>query len=963
MRLTSKVQRYLLAIVSTGAATGLSWVSEAPSSCFHLSIIVSSLYGGEGAGLLSVALSILVFDYFFLPPRFHLSVEPSAYLRFAGFIVTALCINRLIAAKQRVERSRREAEDQYRIIAETALDAIISADEQGQVVLVNSAATRIFGYSASELIGQPLTKILPRFHYDGRSTVTEQVGVRKDGRSFSAEVSFDEVVVGKRRGLAGFVRDITERKRAEDALRRSESYLTQAQRLSLTGSFGWNIARKEVYWSEQMFHIAGIDPGTNLTLEMIFDRIHPEDRDSIRRVLEDTSKRGADLEFEHRFVMPDGSIKTVHVLGRPVRDESGDVEYIGSAMDITASRRTEEELRRSEEKYRELVDLSPDAIYLVDFDGVLVSSNPAGLKMLRCTAEEARGLRIVKTHLPEDQEAHRARLEELRRGASFRFERIFVRMDGTQVPVEVSVSPVRQGYSQGVIRDISERKQNELELRRSAAYLAEAERISHTGCWVLNPRLGKSVYWSPETYRIYERDPRLGPRPLIEQRDFYSPEDWAVLTSAVEKSIKDKVDLDFEARMIFPDGLIKYIRAVGHPVVDASGEVIEIVGSTRDITEQHQARASLQNAFAELKKSEDQLRTIIDTIPALAWRTDADGSSEFLNKRWHKYTGLSDEQALNGGWMSAYHPEDVSRLMKAWRAALASGIPGEVEGRIRRFDGEYRWFLIRTRPSRDELGNVVNWYGTCTDIEDLRNTQEALRRTEARLARAAKIATVGELSASIAHEINQPLTAVITNAHACLQWLSGENANVASARRTVERIIQNGNDAAEVVKRVRALFQRGALEKVALDMNEVIGEVLKLLRGETVRKDVAVETAFEKDLPPVLGDRIQMQQVLVNLCLNGIEAMDTVSDRPKKLFIRSAMQGSDAVQIEIQDHGVGLQQEDKIFEAFFTTKANGMGMGLSISRSIIESHDGRLWPVYGKGPGTTFCFTIPVKPK
>jgi signal transduction histidine kinase len=247
------------------------------------------------------------------------------------------------------------------------------------------------------------------------------------------------------------------------------------------------------------------------------------------------------------------------------------------------------------------------------------------------------------------------------------------------------------------------------------------------------------------------------------------------------------------------------------------------------------------------------------------------------------------------------------------------------------------------------------------DITERKRAEEALRRTQERLSRATQVATVGELAAAIAHEVNQPLSAVVTNAHACLRWLLANPPNLAKCREAAERIIRDGKDAGEVVRRVRALFKRTSGEKVTLDLNEVIGEVLRLVRGDAARRRIIVETDLDRNLPSVVGDRIQLQQVVLNLLLNGIEAMDPVVDRPKKLCVRSARQSVDAVVVEIRDHGVGMEDPEKAFEAFFTTKENGMGMGLAICRSIIDAHDGRLWVASTEGPGATFCFTVPLQ--
>jgi signal transduction histidine kinase len=396
--------------------------------------------------------------------------------------------------------------------------------------------------------------------------------------------------------------------------------------------------------------------------------------------------------------------------------------------------------------------------------------------------------------------------------------------------VEVAVSPIQQGLSQGIVRDISERKQNELELRRSEAYLAEAEHMSHIGSWAWNPATRANTYWSPEMYRLHQRDPLRGPLSFEEKRALRPPEDWANFMGALERSIREKIDLDNEHRLVFPDGSIKYIHVLGHPVIDAAGNVVELFGITRDVTEQHHAKAA----------------------------------------------------------------------------------------------------------------------------------RDALQKIEARLARASQIATVGEISASIAHEINQPLTAIIANAHMCCDLLASDCVTVADARSLMQEILECGYHATEVVQRMRSLFKGGTFERTTLDINDVAREVVNLLRSEACKRRVDLEIDLAIELPKILGDRVQLQQVLVNLCVNGFDAMDSLVDRPRKLSVRTRVHGSAAIRVEIQDSGIGLREPDRIFETFFTTKQNGMGMGLPICRSIIELHDGHLWPQHDTGPGTTFCFTLPV---
>jgi PAS domain S-box-containing protein len=368
-----------------------------------------------------------------------------------------------------------------------------------------------------------------------------------------------------------------------------------------------------------------------------------------------------------------------------------------------------------------------------------------------------------------------------------------------------------------------------------------------------------------------------------------------------------------------------------------------------------------KNAEEALRASERNLRLIINTIPILAWSARPDGSVDFFNRHFQEYSGLSLEQAQGWGWTATVYPDDLAALVSCWQSILLTGTPGEYEARFRRFDGVCRWFLIRAQPLRDESGEIVKWYGTNIDIEDRKRADEALRDTQARLARAMQVATGGEMAASIAHEINQPLAAVVATGNACLRFLSAQPPNVAEAREAAESIVRDGKDAGEVVRRIRALFKRAALEKSIVNVNDVVGEVLRLLAGEIGQRGISVAANLGKESLLVAGDRVQLQQLILNLLTNGIESMESITDRPRRLWIHSMSEGLGQVKVQVTDSGVGLKDPDKIFEPFVTTKSNGMGMGLAICRSIVEAHDGRLWVAEQEGPGATFCFTLPLK--
>jgi PAS domain S-box-containing protein len=371
--------------------------------------------------------------------------------------------------------------------------------------------------------------------------------------------------------------------------------------------------------------------------------------------------------------------------------------------------------------------------------------------------------------------------------------------------------------------------------------------------------------------------------------------------------------------------------------------------------------AERERAQEAVRRSEDRLRLVVDTLPAMVWSKLPDGSADFLNQRFREYTGFTLEEGLGWGWMNAFHPED--RAEEEWRAAFAAGEPFEKEARLRRADGVYRWFLLRAAPLRDERGNVVKWYGTTTDIEDRRRAEEALQEEQDKLAHVTRTQAMGELAAAIAHEVNQPLTAIVTNANFSLRQLRGSTANLDELRTAITEIVNDATRASAVISRIRGLLVKGSPRRMELDINKVIQEVITLLRNELTRNRVSLRTDFASNLPPVSGDPVQLQQVLINLVVNAIEAMRLYTDRTRELRIRSA-KNADGILVQVQDSGPGIKPElvDGIFEPFFTTKAEGIGMGLAISRSIIESHGGQL-SLVSASQGTLFQFILPINPK
>jgi PAS domain S-box-containing protein len=371
-----------------------------------------------------------------------------------------------------------------------------------------------------------------------------------------------------------------------------------------------------------------------------------------------------------------------------------------------------------------------------------------------------------------------------------------------------------------------------------------------------------------------------------------------------------------------------------------------------------------QIRMRQLQKDFKKLRDMIETIPAMAWTALPNGSNEFVNCRWVEYTGLSVEDTAGSGWTVAVHPEDRQPYLKKWRASLAAGEPFEAEVRFRcAANGEYRWLLARSVPLRDKHGKILRWYGILTDIEDRKRAEqehERVHQLEVELAHINRVGVMGELAASIAHEVNQPLSGVVSNASAGLRWLARDQPELEEVRAALGSIVRDGKRAGDVIARIRALTRRTTTPRVRLDLNELIREVLILIDDEAKRHSVTIQTQFADELPPVVGDRVQLQQVVLNLVMNAIQAMSSIGARAREMAITTRSIEPDQVQVTVEDWGVGIDPEKihKMFEPFYTTKSGGMGMGLSISRSIIQAHGGRLWAAAKDGQGAAFHFTV-----
>jgi len=441
------------------------------------------------------------------------------------------------------------------------------------------------------------------------------------------------------------------------------------------------------------------------------------------------------------------------------------------------------------------------------------------------------------------------------------------------------------------------------------------------------------------------------------------PEAWMTAVHAEDREAASKAFWDgvrsgqgfsFETRNLrAQDGTYRWHLQQAVVLRDAEEKVLKFVGTTTDIDDQKRAEEAL-------RESAHESNLIVDSIPGLIAALNVNGELERVNQPCLDYVGRSQEELSQWAVDGTIHPDDSPGYLQALERSFATGAPLQFETRIRRVDGMYRWFNVSWLAYRDRQGHIVRWYVLLTDVDDRKRAEEALRQALGDLARINRVTTMGELAASLAHELSQPISGAMTNANTCLRKLGHDKPDLDEVRTAVTRIARDAQRASDVIGRIRSQFEKAALNREGLDLNGIIRETTALLRAEATRYHISIRTELVADLPQIVGDRVQLQQVAMNLIVNGIEAMRDV-DGIREMLIKSQRAENDRILVSVSDTGIGLppQLAEQIFDPFFTTKPHGTGMGLRISRSIIESHGGRLWTVGSDGRGATFYLNLP----
>ncbi|MBV8440333.1 MAG: PAS domain S-box protein [Hyphomicrobiales bacterium] len=620
------------------------------------------------------------------------------------------------------------------------------------------------------------------------------------------------------------------------------------------------------------------------------------------------------------------------------------------------------ELAERQTRIRRLVDSNIVGIFVWTLDGRILEANDAFLSIVGYDREDLASGRLSWREMSPAEwldRDERERIPELKATYHVRpYEKEFLRKDHARVPVLIGGTLIDENGEEGVafVLDLSERKRSEETLRRSEAYLAAAESLAKIGSWAWRPAANEITHWSQGRYRLFGFDPEAGVPSLDAVLQRIHPEDrerWLERTLSVARG--GEADSDF--RIVLPDGAVRHVHAVGHPVLDQSGEVSEIIGAAIDITEQKQAEEAL-------RESEEQWKSVFENNPTMYFMIDPEaGRILSVNPFGAEQLGYAAHELFGQPSDILFHEEDREVARRNKLLCLEQlGRTMSWELRKVRKDGEVIWvretgraMLVKNRP----VVLIVS-----EDITEAKQAAAALREMETQLARANRLEAMGQLTASIAHEVNQPIAATLSNAQAALRWLRRDPPDLDEVSQALGRIVRDAARAGDVVYRIRELTKKSPPREEPVDMNAVIREVIDFSRSEAAKNGVSVQTKLASELPPVQGDRVELQQVILNLTLNAVEAMCGLSDGPRSLQIATSRTEAGGALVSVRDSGPGLPPDiqKNLFKAFFTTKPTGLGMGLSICHSIIESRGGQLSASANLPRGAVFQFTLPSNP-
>lgn len=751
--------------------------------------------------------------------------------------------------------------------------------------------------------------------------------------------------------------DIEELKSAEQAVRESEYKLRQI--IDTVPGLLWSAGPdgEPTHVSQRLLDYSG------LRLEDFKHGgweafVHPADFPGTAKAFYHAIQTGTSYEAVHRLRRAaDGEYRWHHARGEPLRDGEGRiVQWYGLSTDVDEAKKAEDRLRRSEAHLAEAQRLSHTGASAYNATTILYWSEETyrifgfdprdGLP-----SREAVWQRIHS----DDRSRVRAEVENAQNGeGGFSSEFRIALPDGTTKYIESIRQPVfsKNGELVEVVAtqiDVTGRKRAEEALRESEAKFRDYAETASDWFWEIDPdykftQLTENAFGAPAAHR-------LGTACWDHAKDLETePEKWRLIRATLDSR---KPFRDFVYRGLSGNGSPMFVRVSGKPMFDANEKFRGYRGTGTDVT-------AIMQAQEALRESERSARSAIDGIAGLLAVLAPNGELETANRQLFEYFGRSLEWLKKWGTSDVVHPEDLPHVLELVKRGIASGIPFNFELRLRRFDGEYRWFENRHVPVRDDSGRIARWYLLMTDIEDRTQALARLEQMQSDFAHMNRVSMMGELAASLSHEITQPIASARNNARAAQNFLDKQPPDLGEVRDALSCVVGDTDRAGDMIVRIREQIKKAPPRKEQFDLNAAINEVIVLGRSAIMNNGVSVQTQLSEGLVPIHGDRVQLQQVVLNLLLNAIEAMGSREPGARELLISTEQDGA-GVLVTVRDSGPGIDplHLERVFDAFYTTKPSGMGMGLSICRSIIDAHGGRLWAEANEPRGATFQLTLP----
>ena len=835
-------------------------------------------------------------------------------------------------------------------------------------VLLSDELCRIFGVQPAD-IPEWHQRWLNLIHPNDRGRVAEAAAtalgggprydveyrvIRPDGAErvvhSRGDVTWDDA--GKPSRQFGVLQDVTELRQAERELRKNVARLEEAQRIAHFGWWEWDLSSNRLLVSDELCRIFGVQSADIPTFQRALEFIHPEDRPRVAEAAATDLRGGPRYDVEYRVVRPDGRVRVVHGRGDVASDDAGQPSRrFGIVQDITDLREAERELRASEARFRTFVDHAMDAFFLLDDRLTVIDVNRQACDSLGYSRDELIGMHPRDFDAGLDESSIERLRQRIAAGETLTFETRHRRKDGTSFPVEIRSGQFEPGGRLlCLVRDITERKRGEDALRASEERFRTLVQFSF------------DAYWESDAqHRFIRQEFAEGladaPPPGSEigktrwEVPYLEPDEeaWRKHRETLDAHLPFR---DFELARPTPDGGTRYVSVSGMPMFDDKGDFVGYRGVGRHITERKRSELAI-------RESEQRFRTLFDKAnDAIFLENERDEIVE-VNERACAMLGYSRQELLTMKVSDLQAPEMREQAVGVIRGELERHGDAPFETVDLHRSGRRILVEVTNTPIFDHGHKLV--LSVARDVTERKRAAEALQQMHEQLAHANRVATMGQLTASIAHEIAQPIGAVYNRANAAINFLNRNPPDLEEVREAISRIADAADRAREIIVRIREQVKKAPPRKDCFDLNEAIEEVLLLASNAITKDAIAVQTGFAKGLPPVQGDRVQLQQVALNLILNAMEAMRSVDDRSRKLQITTQENEAGGVLVTVSDTGPGIPPEtlERVFESFFTTKSSGMGIGLSICRSIVEAHGGSLWASANEPRGATFQFSLP----